>query len=172
MEDFYSDTVSSFSLLNSDLKKKWGRGTSVNRALGGAGEGAASSIAPKSASFQCPLVAAARRCILGPPWHRRWPRGKAEPQGHGERDSPPHVGSSRVLFRDSEIHGCVQAVVYLGIFSEHPSSLPGWELGLHTSQSSDFPILLNLLTFKIKPLFHLLSASSTKEPKPSALIPS
>lgn len=115
------------------------------------------------------------------------PPGAASPArpgtggGRGEKRSrrvmgrgipPPHVGSSRVLFRDSEIHGCVQAVVYLGIFSEHPSSLPGWELGLHTSQSSDFPILLNLLTFKIKPLFHLLSASSTKEPKPSALIPS
>lgn len=92
LEDFYSDTVSSFSLLNSDLKKKmWGRGTfcSVNRALGGAGEGAAGSIAPKSASFQCPLVAAARRCIPGRPGHGRWPRGKAEPEGHGERDSSP-----------------------------------------------------------------------------------
>lgn len=53
--------------------------------------------------------------------------------------------------------------------THHLSQAGSWVF--HTSQSSDFPILLNL-TFKVKPLFHLLSASSAKEPKPSALIPS
>lgn len=72
------------------------------------------------------------------------PPGAASPAGpgtggdRGEKRSrrvmgrgipPPHVGRTRVLFRDSEMHGCVQAVVFIWAFflsTHHLSQAGSW----------------------------------------------
>lgn len=69
-------------------------------------------IAPKSASCQCPLVAAAPAAAApSSPGHGAPPRRKhLAPGGQGEWFSRV-VGRTCVLLRDSEMQGCIQAVM-------------------------------------------------------------
>lgn len=68
------------------------------------------SIAPKSASCQCPLVAAAPCCSPG---HGRWPEGRDIAGGDRDNYFPRDVGRTCVLLRDSEIWGCIQIMVFI-----------------------------------------------------------
>lgn len=78
------------------------------RSLDGLGE---PRIAPKSASFQCPLVAAAPRCSPGT---GPVPRGTAQGRrGIRGNDFPRDVGRTCPLLRDSQIRGCIQATTFI-----------------------------------------------------------